>query len=93
MTGLLDAVLEAHGGLDRWQRFSTIEATIVSGGMLWEIKVQPPSAPRVGPYLTLMRGSHSRKKTFGGPSGRWRSSNSVRAPGRSGSARAPVAAS
>jgi hypothetical protein len=32
MTGLLDAVLEAHGGLDRWRRFSTIEATIVSGG-------------------------------------------------------------
>jgi hypothetical protein len=41
MTGLLDAVLEAHGGLDRWQRFSTIEATIVSGGKLWEIKGQP----------------------------------------------------
>src|ERR1700722_8686841 len=41
MTGLLDAVLEAHGGLDRWRRFSTIEATIVSGGMLWEIKGQP----------------------------------------------------
>jgi hypothetical protein len=32
MTGLLDAVLDAHGGLDRWQRSSTIEATIVSGG-------------------------------------------------------------
>jgi hypothetical protein len=29
-TGLLDAVLDAHGGLDRWQRFSTIEATIVT---------------------------------------------------------------
>ncbi len=41
MTGLLDAVLEAHGGLDRWRRFSTIEATIVSGGKLWEIKGQP----------------------------------------------------
>jgi hypothetical protein len=37
----LDAVLDAHGGLDRWQRFSTIEATIVSGGKLWEIKGQP----------------------------------------------------
>jgi hypothetical protein len=30
MTGLLDAVLDAHGGLDRWQRFRTIEATIFS---------------------------------------------------------------
>ncbi len=41
MSGLLGAVLEAHGGLDHWQQFSTMEATIVSGGMLWEIKGQP----------------------------------------------------
>jgi hypothetical protein len=41
VTGLLDAVLEAHGGVDRWRRSSTIEATIVTGGKLWEIKGQP----------------------------------------------------
>ena len=41
MTGLLDAVLAAHGGLGRWRQFSAIEATIVSGGKLWEIKGQP----------------------------------------------------
>ncbi len=41
MTDLLDAVLAAHGGLDRWRQFSTIEATIVSGGKLWQIKGQP----------------------------------------------------
>ncbi|MGO8941994.1 MAG: hypothetical protein ACLQLO_34410 [Mycobacterium sp.] len=29
---LLDAVVAAHGGLDRWREFSTIEATIISGG-------------------------------------------------------------
>ena len=40
-TGLLDDVLAAHGGLDRWREFSTIEATIVSGGKLWQIKGQP----------------------------------------------------
>ena len=40
MTGLLDAVLAAHGGLGRWRQFSAIEATIVSGGKLWEIKGQ-----------------------------------------------------
>ena len=38
MTGLLDAVLAAHGGLDRWREFSTMEATIISGGKLWQIK-------------------------------------------------------
>ena len=41
MTGLLDAVLEAHGGLRRWRNFTTTEATIVSGGKLWDIKGQP----------------------------------------------------
>ena len=46
-TGLLDAVLDAHGGLDRWRQFSAMEATIVSGGKLWEIKGQPQDpAPR-----------------------------------------------
>ena len=47
MTGLLDAALAAHGGLDRWDKFSGIEATIISGGKLWEIKGQPQDpAPR-----------------------------------------------
>jgi hypothetical protein len=47
MTGLLDTVLAAHGGLDRWRAFSTIEATIVSGGKLWHIKGQTQDpAPR-----------------------------------------------
>jgi hypothetical protein len=41
MTGLLAAVLAAHGGLERWREFSTMEATIISGGKLWEIKGQP----------------------------------------------------
>ena len=39
--GLLDAVLAAHGGLDRWREFNAIEATIISGGKLWQIKGQP----------------------------------------------------
>ena len=44
---LLDAVLAAHGGLERWRKFSVIEATIVSGGKLWQIKGQPQDpAPR-----------------------------------------------
>ncbi|MBS1694485.1 MAG: hypothetical protein JST91_19895 [Actinobacteria bacterium] len=40
-TDLLDAVLDAHGGLDRWRRFSMVEATIVSGGLMFELKGQP----------------------------------------------------
>ena len=47
MTDLLDAVLAAHGGLERWRQFSSMEATIVTGGELWQIKGQPQDpAPR-----------------------------------------------
>jgi hypothetical protein len=47
MSDLLQAVLDAHGGLDRWRRFSRLEATIVSGGELWGIKgVVQDAAPR-----------------------------------------------
>ena len=47
MTGLLDAVLRAHGGLERWRQFSAVQATVVTGGGLWAIKGQPQDpAPR-----------------------------------------------
>jgi hypothetical protein len=47
MSELLNAVLDAHGGLERWRRFSQVRASIVSGGELWGIKglIQDP-APR-----------------------------------------------
>ena len=49
MSGLLDAAVAAHGGLDLWRQFSSVEATIISGGKLWEIKGQPqdPSPRRM----------------------------------------------
>jgi hypothetical protein len=37
----LTRVLDAHGGLERWQRYSRVEATIVSGGLLFEMKGMP----------------------------------------------------
>jgi hypothetical protein len=45
MSALLDSVLEAHGGLGTWQKFSSVQARIVTGGALWGIKglVQDPS--------------------------------------------------
>jgi len=39
--GLLEAVLHAHGRLDKWKRLRRVEATIVTGGQLWGIKGQP----------------------------------------------------
>lgn len=41
MADLLDAVLDAHGGLDNWRRFNRVQATVVTGGGLWAIKGQP----------------------------------------------------
>jgi hypothetical protein len=38
MSELLDLVLRAHGGLDRWSKFNKIGATIVSGGGLLPMK-------------------------------------------------------
>lgn len=44
MSGLLEAVLDAHGGLDRWRGYTTVQATIVTGGKLFELKGQPQDA-------------------------------------------------
>ncbi|MEZ0071277.1 hypothetical protein [Planotetraspora sp. GP83] len=38
MDALLEKVLEAHGGLDRWKNLSTISARITYGGPFWEFK-------------------------------------------------------
>jgi hypothetical protein len=44
---LLDQVIEAHGGLDRWNAFEKVEAEIVGGGGLFRFKGSAPvSGPR-----------------------------------------------
>jgi hypothetical protein len=46
MSELLDLVLRAHGGLDRWSKFNKIGATIVSGGGLLPMKgIELPQPP------------------------------------------------
>lgn len=47
MNDLVAKVIDAHGGLNRWNQHRTVTATIVSGGGLWAMKglVQDP-APR-----------------------------------------------
>jgi hypothetical protein len=44
MNELLSRVLDAHGGIDRWNRFEMVHATIVSGGQLWAMKGTPQDA-------------------------------------------------
>ena len=38
MNELLARIVEAHGGLHRWQRFNRVEATILAGGAFWGMK-------------------------------------------------------
>ena len=38
MTELLDLVLQAHGGIERWRTFDTVRATFVSSGGLLPMK-------------------------------------------------------
>ena len=47
MNDLLPNALEAHGGLARWNTFSTVRAQIVTGGGLWALKgLSQDPAPR-----------------------------------------------
>lgn len=55
MTNLAAEVLEAHGGVTRWNEFSRVEATIVTGGKLWGIKGQPQDATPRRMAVTLQR--------------------------------------
>lgn len=47
MNTLLNVILEAHGGMDLWSRYDTVEATIVSGGGFFPLKgISQDSNPR-----------------------------------------------
>jgi hypothetical protein len=41
MADLLETVIEAHGGLDRWNQLDAISVHGVNGGALWGLKGQP----------------------------------------------------
>src|SRR5215469_12126028 len=47
MNELLAQIIDGHGGIDSWNRFERVEATIVSGGGLFRLKGVPQdSTPR-----------------------------------------------
>lgn len=51
MSGLLTQVIEAHGGMDRWNGYEKVEATVVGGGGFFPFKGMPQdSQPR---HLTV----------------------------------------
>ena len=40
MSDLLETVIEAHGGLERWNQLNTVSARLIQGGVLWPLKGQ-----------------------------------------------------
>ena len=47
MHELLGQILNAHGGIDRWNKYDKVEATIVSGGGFFALKgVIQDASPR-----------------------------------------------
>jgi hypothetical protein len=61
MNELLARILDAHGGMDRWNRYGKVEATIASGGGLFPLKgvAQDPSPRRMTVWLQEERSSVS----------------------------------
>jgi hypothetical protein len=45
---LLAKIVEAHGGIDRWESYEKVEVTIVSGGGLFSLKGRPQDPPDDG---------------------------------------------
>ena len=41
MNDLLELVVDAHGGLDRWDTFSKLRAEVSIAGAIWQVKQQP----------------------------------------------------
>ena len=41
MCDLLATAIEAHGGIDCWNEFSTLRAELSIGGAIWQVKQQP----------------------------------------------------
>ena len=41
MNDLLEEVIEAHGGLERWNQLDKVSARLSQGGALWALKGQP----------------------------------------------------
>ncbi|WP_125903138.1 hypothetical protein [Luteibacter rhizovicinus] len=59
MKNLVDEILHAHGGLDRWRQFKTVEARLVQDGALWGLTLRNPWGHNMHPT----HGIHSHDAT------------------------------
>jgi hypothetical protein len=66
MNSLLERAVDAHGGLDRWNQFTALEAKLSIGGTIWSSKQQPGLLINV----TYEIQTHEERLTIDGFSGR-----------------------
>src|SRR5712691_3602032 len=66
MSDLLETVIEAHGGLERWNQLNSVSARLLQGGALWALKGQAGVLDEVVVTASLHeeRASH---RPFGAP--------------------------
>lgn len=48
MDNLLTLAIEAHGGLNAWNKLETLHANVSIGGALWDLKQLPASSKTLG---------------------------------------------
>jgi hypothetical protein len=66
MSDLLDSVIEAHGGLRRWNELDTVSARLIQGGVMWAVKGQGDVLNDVFARASLHQERESHHP-FGGP--------------------------
>ncbi len=82
MADLLETIIEAHGGLERWSQLDAVSVHGVNGGVLWALKGQAGAVDDVFVRASLhqeretMTGTYSRDPNQGGQrrERRWRAS-------------------
>jgi hypothetical protein len=68
MNDLLNRILDAHGGIDRWRDYQKVEATIVSGGGFFALKgVMPDATPTPRRMTAWLHEERSSVHPFGQP--------------------------
>lgn len=61
MNSLVSKIIDAHGGLEKWKKFSLLKARLSQGGALWTLKGQPTTLAETSVTVDLTRewASHS----------------------------------
>jgi hypothetical protein len=65
MNKLLANAIDAHGGLERWKQFASVQADLVSGGELLDLKA--PQSPESRRVTAMMHDQQSWVTPAGGP--------------------------